>query len=142
MCIGAFLVLTCAALPACARPTAPASAAYLSQANSTQVELYFGRRTQGRLITEPEFHDFVLKSVRPRLPGGYTITQGTGFWTSPSGEQVDEETTILMVAFPRETPAGVINQSIDPIRREYCAQFAQQSVLRLDTLVNISVAPK
>ncbi|MDB4989480.1 MAG: hypothetical protein JWN04_4658 [Myxococcaceae bacterium] len=139
---GLVLGLMVASTPACFGHATPSSAASLSQANSTKVELYFGRRSAGRLITDPELQDFIVKSVRPRLPGGYTIMQGTGFWTSPSGEQVDEETTILMVAFPRETPASLVDQSVDPIRTDYCARFAQQSVLRLDTLVDISVSPK
>ncbi|MDB4975613.1 MAG: hypothetical protein JWN48_3954 [Myxococcaceae bacterium] len=135
--LGSALALT----PACVKPAPESAAASLSQANSKKVELYFGRRSAGRLITDAELRDFEVRSVRPRLPGGYTIMQGTGFWTSPSGEQVDEETTILMVAFPRETPVNVINQSVDPIRTDYCARFAQQSVLRLDSLVDISVTP-
>jgi hypothetical protein len=136
------LLVALSLTPACAHRGAAGGTAVgagqLAQANSTKVELYFGRRASGRLITNEEFKAFEEKVIRPHLPGGYTLMQATGFWSSPSGEQVEEETVILMVAVPRETPAETLDASIEPIRAEYCAQFAQQSVLRLDTAVNLS----
>lgn len=123
----------------CLHPaTTTTQSTVLSQANSTKVELYFGRRADGRLITDEEFKAFEQTVVRPLLPGGYTLMQAHGYWTGADGKSSDEETTILMVAFPRETAAATVDASVDPIRRAYCSQFAQESVLRLDTATQLS----
>lgn len=135
------LLVGLALAPGCAHLAGSAAtgpSAALSQANSLKVELYFGRRSEGRWITDDEFNAFEKTVVRPLLPGGYTIMQARGYWTGTTGESVSEETTILMVAFPRETPSATIDARVDPIRRTYCAQFAQESVLRLDTATQLS----
>ncbi len=111
-------ILLATALSACATPPCPTGTPGLL------AQLYFGRTTHnGQPIDALAWQDFLARNITPRFPDGLTVLDGTGQWRRPTGEITHEPSTIVIIATDRTTTA-----SLDAIRAEYRARFAQDSV--------------
>lgn len=73
---------------------------------------------------------FVESAIVPRLPDGFTVLNGEGFYRSAAdGSAARENTYILMVAHRNDAD---INSRLATIVADYKTRFQQESVLRLD----------
>ena len=77
-----------------------------------------------------EWKGFVESAIVPRLPDGFTVLEGQGFYRSAiDGAAARESTYILMVAHRNDAD---INGRLATIVEDYKTRFHQESVLRLD----------
>lgn len=77
-----------------------------------------------------EWRGFVESAIVPRLPDGFTVLEGQGFYRSAAaGAATRENTYILMVAHRNDAE---INTRLATIVEDYKSRFQQDSVLRLD----------
>ena len=72
---------------------------------------------------------FVDREVTPRFPDGLTLFAGAGQWRGADGTIVKEGSRVLVLLHP-DTPE--VERNLAAIRNAYVAQFAQESVLRVD----------
>jgi hypothetical protein len=83
-----------------------------------------------RHLDGSEWHGFVESAIVPRLPDGFTILEGQGFYRAAAdGAATRENTYILMVAHRNDAE---INAKLSTIVADYKSRFQQESVLRLD----------
>jgi hypothetical protein len=95
-----------------------------------RTELYFGTARPGGAITDAEFHDFIDRHVTPRFPQGLTLLKGDGRFPS-EGTVIKELSFVVILLYPYDTfDEG--SRHIERIRKRYCEEFGQQSVLRVD----------
>lgn len=88
--------------------------------------LYFGQTTPTGVVTEKEWREFILESVTPRFPSGFTELQAQGRWRDGRGSIIDEATRIVEIA---HDGAPITNARVRVIAADYKGRFAQQSVL-------------
>ncbi len=98
-----------------------------------RTELFFGSdREDGPDITEEEFQYFVDQKVTPLFPDGLTVLTGKGqFCCDAAGRVIQEKSFVLILLYPLVTKDRS-SRKIEQIRRDYKADFQQQSVLRTD----------
>jgi len=116
---------------ACTQTQAPPLCA---RASLTETRLYFGlSQPGGRTITERQFADFVATEVTPRLPEGFTIQDGHGFWKDgQTTRTISENSKVLVRLHPASAGAS---EALDQIADAYKTRFHQESVLRTDSPV-------
>lgn len=116
------------ALGACAAP---------GQVQST---LFLGRSIPGGgEVDDAALTRFVAEEIVPRLPDGFTLLDGTGFWRDgTTGATIRERTVLLVVLHPPQA-RGVV----EAIASAYAARFGQQAVLGLEsgTVARFHTAP-
>jgi len=124
-------VLAGCAGPPQAKPPQAAEAPYACVLPSEQrmlvAELFFGRNIKGGgFVSENEWANFVVGTIAPNFPDGYTVLDGMGGWQeSQTGNIARDPTKVLIVAVKRSaTLAGRLNAVIEAYRR----RFNQQSV--------------
>jgi hypothetical protein len=104
-----------------------------NQLNGTlfaRAELFFGlSKSDGSMITETEFQNFVDTEVTPRFPDGLTLLNGTGQFRTTSGNIIKEGSKLLILLYPYSPDSSI---AIEQIREAYKTTFQQQSVLRVD----------
>jgi hypothetical protein len=112
-------------------PPAPADARSL-----VRTELYFGfGRKGGPDVSEQEWRDFVDHEITPRFPNGLTILDARGQWRGEDGSIVNEPSRVLILL---HDPAAEDEAKIEQIRRAYRNRFAQEAVMRIDTMQRVS----
>jgi len=91
--------------------------------------LYLGRSIPGGgEVSDEAVARFVAEEVVTRLPDGFTLIEGTGWWRDrTSGETIRERTLILVVMHPPEGRGTVAE-----IARAYAQRFGQQAVLGIE----------
>jgi hypothetical protein len=93
-------------------------------------ELFMGLvRSDGALVTEQAFAEFVDRAVTPALPGGFTLLASRGQYRDSHGTLVREPSHVLIVLHHGE-PAS--ERALERLRTSYKHAFAQESVLRTD----------
>jgi hypothetical protein len=108
-----------------------------SQELWARTELYFGsNKPDGTAVTEPDFMHFVDEQITPRFPDGMTLLTGYGQFLDSQGVIEKERSMVLILFYPLTTFDA--NKKIQEIRDAYKTQFQQESVLRVDSLSNIS----
>lgn len=119
----ALILVTAASLPGCAErlPACPPGAELW-----TRSELYFGLSAPGGPVPEEAFGAFVAGEVTPRFPDGMTVLEARGRWRAPDGEQIEEDSRVVVLFHP---PSREADDRLDAIRARYAAAFEQQSVL-------------
>jgi hypothetical protein len=138
----ALLVTILGLTPAAAATSAPAAqnpavtAAAAPGQPFHRTELYFGRNRPGGEVTEEEFQHFVDVEVTKRFPDGLTVVSGLGQFREESGMITKEKSKILILLYPLNDRQA--NREIEEIRQAYKDQFQQSSVLRVDTVQNVS----
>lgn len=101
-------------------------------AQMIQSTLYFGSlHPSGSEFSSFEFLDFADAVISPRFPG-YTITRARGSWKGKA-----KLAHVVTLIYTKEDRAPM-DTAIEDIRAEYKQKFEQESVMRVDTLVNVS----
>jgi hypothetical protein len=120
------------ALPAAdQRPTAASAEVW------ARTELYFGtNKPDNTEVTDTQFQNFIDNEVTPRFPDGLTLLTGNGQFRNSAGVLIREKSHILILFYPVQTKDA--NKKIQDIRGAYKSYFAQESVLRADSLSLIS----
>lgn len=122
--------------------TLATEAAVVSSAHYTgdlwrRTELYFGsQKPDGAAVTEAEFEEFVDEIVTPRFPDGLTLLTGYGQFRNSANVIVEEQSFVMILLYPRDDKAA--GAEIEEIRTAYKDAFAQESVLRVDSLERVS----
>ena len=88
--------------------------------------LYLGQKTPTGVVTDAQWRAFVLESVTPRFPAGFTELQAQGRWRDGRGTVVDEATRILEIA---HDGAPLSRAHVRIVAADYKSRFAQESVL-------------
>jgi Protein of unknown function (DUF3574) len=102
-----------------------------------RTELYFGMsKPDGTTITEAEFKAFMDKEITSRFPDGLTLLTGYGQYLGENGEIAKETSKVLVLFYPSDMTNA--NENIEAIRNEYEKLFQQESVLRVDSLEQLS----
>jgi Protein of unknown function (DUF3574) len=102
-----------------------------------RTELYFGMsKPDGTTITEAEFKAFMDKEITSRFPDGLTLLTGYGQYLGDNGEIAKETSKVLVLFYPSDMTNA--NENIEAIRSEYEKLFQQESVLRVDSLEQLS----
>ncbi|MDD5706411.1 MAG: DUF3574 domain-containing protein [Kiritimatiellae bacterium] len=103
-----------------------------------RAELYFGlSRSDGKLISEPEWISFLSSAISPKLgKNGFTVLDTKGVWTSKTGQVINEASKVLIVIGDTET--SDLKQRLKEVRDRYLDQFKQESVLLAVTPVCVS----
>lgn len=115
----------------------PAPPAALSQAADldpyVQTHLIFGtvRPDGGPDVTDRRFRAFVDEVVTPRFPAGLTVDGVRGQYRDRHGTIERERSYEVYLLYPL-TEAQEQDGRIEEIRDAYTAQFAQESVARVD----------
>jgi hypothetical protein len=98
--------------------------------NFARTELFFGlSKSDGSVVTEAEFQNFLDTEVTPRFPDGLTLLTGAGQFKDSSGTIAEEESKLLILLYPFSSES---NSSVEQIREAYKSAFQQESVLRTD----------
>ncbi|MEV7551047.1 DUF3574 domain-containing protein [Amycolatopsis sp. NPDC089917] len=102
-----------------------------------RTELYFGTtKPGGGELTDAEFAAFTDKVVTPRFPDGFTELTGRGQWRGSDGVISREKSKVIVVVYPFSDRDA--NREIEEIRTDYKKAFAQESVLRTDSVEKVS----
>lgn len=102
-----------------------------------RTELYFGsEKPDGSEVTAQEFEQFVDSEVTPSFPDGLTYLTGDGQFRSSSGDIIEERSYVLILLYPLNDRNA--NSEIEEIREHYKREFAQESVLRVDSNERVS----
>nr|WP_315293132.1 DUF3574 domain-containing protein [Serratia proteamaculans] len=102
----------------------------------TQTTLYFGlNRPVGPVISAAEWQSFVDRQVTPRFKDGLSVFDAKGQWLGNDGKLARENSKalILIHASGKESETN-----IEVLRSSYKQQFAQDSVMRVDTPVCVA----
>jgi hypothetical protein len=102
-----------------------------------RTELYFGtNRANHRPVSDSEFSHFIAAHVVERFPGGFTLRTTYGQFLNSRGESIREKSFLVIVFYPRQMRDA--DERIQEIRERYKQAFQQQSVLRVDSLSEVS----
>jgi hypothetical protein len=113
-----------------------ASCASLAPGKAVSETLFFGlSRADGAVVSDTEFTRFVDEVIEPRFPDGFTVWKGEGEWRGKSGEAVHEASRIVQIVHP---PSDQANRQVEEIMARYKADFHQEAVLRVSSVVTIS----
>jgi hypothetical protein len=99
--------------------------------SAVRSELFFGRnKPDGGVVTDAEWHAFVVEHVTPRFPDGFTVVDAVGQYRDREGRITSEPTKILLIVHgPDARPRTAIQELRDVYRR----LFQQESVLLVET---------
>lgn len=101
-----------------------------------RTELYFGTDRPGANVTDAQFMQFVDKEVTPRFPDGLTLLGGYGQFLNSNSRLIKERSKVLILFYPLNLKNA--NEKIQDIQDRYKKMFQQESVLRSDSLTQIS----
>lgn len=102
----------------------------------TQTTLYFGlNRPAGPVISAAEWQRFVDQQVTPRFKDGLSVFDAKGQWLGNDGKLARENSKALMLI---HAPGKESETNIEALRSSYKQQFAQDSVMRVDTPVCVA----
>ncbi|WP_267241478.1 DUF3574 domain-containing protein [Streptomyces sp. PR69] len=125
------------------RPKAePVSAAAAPAAESgspfIETRLFFGteRPDGGPDVTDRQFMAFVDRYVTPGFPDGLTVQEGRGQWRDAHGV-IERERSYELILFYPVADSWKSHAAIEQIRKEYKAQYGQESVARVDESVRV-----
>ena len=97
-----------------------------------RTELYFGTaKSDGSVVTEEEFREFVDLYVTPRFPDGLTLLKGDGQFRGENNQVIKEESFLLILLYPSDS-FDESSRRIENIRSDYKRLHDQESVLRVD----------
>jgi Protein of unknown function (DUF3574) len=98
-----------------------------------RTELFFGRNSPQGTVSEQDFQRFLDTEVTPRFPEGLTVIDARGQFRSSASGAVEQEASKLLVLLYRADRRSRLQ--VEAIRSRYKTLFAQQSVLRVDSVV-------
>lgn len=127
--LAALIVAGCAHAPL--SPTAsPAPSCAIGDA-MVETQLFFGlSKPSGGVVGPREWEAFVAREIAPRLPEGFTVLDGAGFWRdAATARTISEKSKVVVRLHP---PGAEADATLDAITSAYKTAFAQDSVLRID----------
>ncbi|OVZ78583.1 hypothetical protein CBW52_18235 [Yersinia kristensenii] len=96
----------------------------------TQTTLFFGlSRPHGPVISTTEWQSFVDNDVTSRFKDGLTVIDAKGQWLGNDGNVTKENSKALVLIHKDDK-----ENAIEALRSRYKQQFAQESVMRVDTI--------
>jgi hypothetical protein len=96
-----------------------------------QTELYFGlSKSDGSVVTDAVFQQFLDQEVTPRFPDGFTLIAGNGQFKNAGGKIIRERSRVLSILYPIED--NTFTAKVEQIRTSYKQVFQQESMLRVD----------
>lgn len=97
--------------------------------------LYLGRAIPGGgEVSDEALARFLAEEVVPRLPDGFTVLEGTGYWRDRETGQTIRERTVVLVVLHAPGDRGTVAE----IAAAYARRFGQQAVLRVETPADAS----
>jgi hypothetical protein len=97
--------------------------------------MYFGMSIPGGgVVSDSAFDGFVRDVVTPRFPEGLTMWAAHGQWRGAERRIVREDSRVIQVVHP---PTAVADSAVEAIAVEYKRRFAQESVLRVRSRVEV-----
>jgi hypothetical protein len=107
--------------------SAPAFAACpAGQSEMLTARLYFGQSMNGRAIAAAAWRDFLMRTVTPRFPAGFTVYDAQGQWRNPATRAVTREASKVIEIVAPDTRE--LRDGIEAVRGNYIARFHQQAV--------------
>jgi hypothetical protein len=101
-----------------------------------RLELLFGSSRKGAAdVSQAEWQSFLDAEVTPRFADGLTVLTGYGQWRNDVGTIAKETSKVLVIW---HKPAADSEARIEAIRAAYKTRFAQESVMRVDSLSCVS----
>ena len=102
-----------------------------------RTELYFGTgKPDNTVVTDAQFQAFIDTQVTPRFPDGLTLLSGYGQFRNSQGVIKQEKSFLLILFYPPHIKEAT--KLIEEIRETYKGMFQQESVLRSDSVNQIS----
>lgn len=102
-----------------------------------RTELFFGcSKPDGSTISEKQFQQFVSAEITPRFPSGLTVMPSRGQYLDASGTIIKERSMQIILFYPANMRDA--NRRIEEIRTAYKQAYQQESVLRVDTVAQVS----
>jgi hypothetical protein len=115
---------------------APAPSCRGSARPMARLEMLFGTsRRHGPPVTDDEWASFLNSEVTPRFPDGLTVLRGPGQWRGRDGRLAKEQSNMLIIW---HEPTSRADADIEAIRSAYKGRFAQESVVRVDSVSCVS----
>ncbi|MBN9091651.1 MAG: DUF3574 domain-containing protein [Reyranella sp.] len=111
--------LTQTSTPACAAPLKSA----------LQVDLYFGRGSAGREVSEAEWASFLNEEVTPRFPDGLSVFDVRGQYRNSQGT-IERERSKRLTVVVFDAPSHLAK--VQAIVASYSRRHGQDSVLRVE----------
>jgi hypothetical protein len=123
-------LLLAACTPPPAQMAAPACATPLKAA--LQVDLYFGRGSAGREVSDAEWASFLNEEVTPRFPDGLSVFDVSGQYRNAQGAiERERSKRLTVVVFDAPFHLG----KVQAIVASYSRRHGQDSVLRVERSV-------
>lgn len=103
-----------------------------------RTELFFGlSKSDGSVISEQEFQQFIDRKITPLFPEGLTLLTGAGQFQTSTGTVTKERSKLLILLYPSSTDPVELGgadrtRAVEQIRDAYKTAFKQESVLRVD----------
>jgi hypothetical protein len=97
--------------------------------------LYFGTAKAAGFVTPSEWSDFLMKTVTPRFPQGFTVWQASGQWQDNKGNIVQETSYVLNLIHTDDERS---ENAINTLTLEYKSRFKQDAVLRIKSVACLS----
>jgi hypothetical protein len=131
---GTVLAAALLALAACTPPpvqtAAPMCAAPLKPA--LQVDLYFGRGSADREVSEAEWASFLNEEVTPRFPDGLSVFDVRGQYRNAQGT-IERERSKRLTVVVFDAPSHLAK--VQAVVASYSRRHGQDSVLRVERAV-------
>ena len=122
-------ILLAATLAACTTTSSDYACTGTAQ---VETRLYLGlSQPNGPNVSASAFARFLKAEVTSRLPEGYTLLEGQGFWREDSSGKTISEPSRVLVHLHDASPEK--NNTLDAIAAAYKKAFHQEAVLRTDT---------
>lgn len=125
------------AKPRIPRASVKAAAQQPKTENWRRTELFFGcSKPDGSTISEKQFQQFVSSEITPRFPSGLTVLPIRGQYRDTTGTIIKERSMEIILFYPSSMRDA--HRKIEDIRAAYKLAFQQESVLRVDTVAQVS----
>ena len=103
-----------------------------------QTDLYFAQsRPDGSLIDKADWDHFNETQIKRVFINGSTTVNATGTWHDPVSHKLISEPTHVVTYYYKKS--AVVSKQIDSLITTYKTKFKQQSVLRVDKKVKVSL---
>jgi hypothetical protein len=104
-----------------------------NHSKSIQTDLYFGLSKPDGEVSAEEWTDFREKVLNKTFEG-FSEIDCNGHWTGKNGNSVSEKSKLIVIIHPDKEG---IDKKVDSVISIYKRRFEQESVLRVDKVVEI-----
>lgn len=103
-----------------------------------KTELYFGMsKPDGGEVSEADWEKFVDEDITKHFPEGFAVLSGSGQYRDRTNNRISKEKSKVLVLIYSEKVKKDKNKLIEELRHIYKEKFKQQSVLRIDSKVEV-----